>query len=250
MVRARASRRCARPASLRASCRARPTSSPAPPRGRRSACSAPSARTACAAALARRAARPPERAGTRMKLLVCGGAGFIGSNFVPPARARPRRRRSSCSTSSPTPAAGRTSQDVEHTFVHGAIEDAEAVREAMEGVDAVVNFAAETHVDRSIAEPDAFVTHARAGHVRAARGGAPARPALRPGLDRRGLRLDRGGLVHRDLAARPVLAVQRDEGRRRPARRGRTSTRTGSRRSSAAGRTTTGRTSTPRSSSR
>ena len=41
--------------------------------------------------------------------------------------------------------------------------------------------------------------------------------ALPAGLDRRGLRLDRVGLVHRDLAARPVLAVLGDEGRRRPA---------------------------------
>jgi dTDP-glucose 4,6-dehydratase len=45
-------------------------------------------------------------------------------------------------------------------FVHGAIEDPEAVAEAAQGVQAIVNFAAETHVDRSIAEPDAFVkTH-------------------------------------------------------------------------------------------
>ena len=42
-------------------------------------------------------------------------------------------------------------------LVHGAIEDPEAVAEAAKGVDAIVNFAAETHVDRSIAEPDAFV---------------------------------------------------------------------------------------------
>ena len=42
------------------------------------------------------------------------------------------------------------------TFHHGAIEDPVAVAAAMDGVDAVVNFAAETHVDRSIAEPDAF----------------------------------------------------------------------------------------------
>ena len=52
------------------------------------------------------------------------------------------------------------------TFVHGAIEDPAAVATAMEGVDAVVNFAAETHVDRSIAEPDAFVrTHALGTYV-------------------------------------------------------------------------------------
>ncbi|CAA9496315.1 MAG: dTDP-glucose 4,6-dehydratase, partial [uncultured Solirubrobacteraceae bacterium] len=58
----------------------------------------------------------------------------------------------------------------------------------------------------------------RAGHLRPARGGAPARPALPPGLHRRGLRLDRGGLVHRAVAAGAVLALQRDEGRRGPAR--------------------------------
>ena len=50
--------------------------------------------------------------------------------------------------------------------LHAGIEDADAVAGAMTGVDAVVNFAAETHVDRSIAEPDAFVTtHARGTYV-------------------------------------------------------------------------------------
>ena len=50
--------------------------------------------------------------------------------------------------------------------MHAGIEDAEAVADAMEGRDAVVNFAAETHVDRSIAEPDAFVTtHAQGTYV-------------------------------------------------------------------------------------
>src|SRR6185437_7229898 len=49
-------------------------------------------------------------------------------------------------------------------FVHGAIEDPEAVADALDRgdspIEAIVNFAAETHVDRSIAEPDAFVrTH-------------------------------------------------------------------------------------------
>jgi dTDP-glucose 4,6-dehydratase len=52
-------------------------------------------------------------------------------------------------------------EGVAHEFVHGAIEDPAAVATAIEGAGAVVNFAAETHVDRSIAEPDAFVkTHA------------------------------------------------------------------------------------------
>ncbi|MEJ7789409.1 MAG: dTDP-glucose 4,6-dehydratase [Thermoleophilaceae bacterium] len=45
-------------------------------------------------------------------------------------------------------------------FVEGAIEDREAVRSAMEGADCVVNFAAESHVDRSIADQDVFArTH-------------------------------------------------------------------------------------------
>jgi dTDP-glucose 4,6-dehydratase len=100
-----------------------------------------------------------------VRLLVCGGAGFIGSNFV---RIRARDHGDDVVVLDKLTYAGRREnlQDVEHTFVHGAIEDEDAVREAMEGADAVVNFAAETHVDRSIAEPDAFVeTHARGTYV-------------------------------------------------------------------------------------
>jgi len=92
-----------------------------------------------------------------MKLLVCGGAGFIGSNFV---RLRLRERGDEVVVLDKLTYAGRRENldglDVE--FVHAGIEDAGAVAQALEGVDAVVNFAAETHVDRSIAEPDAFVT--------------------------------------------------------------------------------------------
>jgi dTDP-glucose 4,6-dehydratase len=94
-----------------------------------------------------------------LKLLVCGGAGFIGSNFV---RIRVRDHGDEVVVLDKLTYAGRRENlaDVEHTFVHGAIEDPEKAAEAMEGVDAVVNFAAETHVDRSITEPDAFVrTH-------------------------------------------------------------------------------------------
>jgi dTDP-glucose 4,6-dehydratase len=95
-----------------------------------------------------------------MRLLVCGGAGFIGSNFV---RVRLRDQGDDVVVLDKLTYAGRRENldglDVE--FIHGAIEDPAAVATAMDGADAVVNFAAETHVDRSIAEPDAFVrTHA------------------------------------------------------------------------------------------
>ena len=100
-----------------------------------------------------------------MRLLVCGGAGFIGSNFV---RLRVRDEGDEVVVLDKLTYAGRRENlaDVEHTFVHGGIEDPDVVAEAMAGADAVVNFAAETHVDRSITEPDAFVrTHAQGTYV-------------------------------------------------------------------------------------
>ena len=97
-----------------------------------------------------------------MKLLVCGGAGFIGSNFVRQRIRASTATRSPCSTSSPMPAGEENLADLADApgfaFVQGGIEDADAVADAIAGADAVVNFAAETHVDRSIAEPDAFIT--------------------------------------------------------------------------------------------
>jgi dTDP-glucose 4,6-dehydratase len=104
-----------------------------------------------------------------MRLLVCGGAGFIGSNFV---RQRLARSEDEVVVLDKLTYAGRreTLRDVEaeprFSFIHGAIEDPAAVAAAIVGADAVVNFAAETHVDRSIAEPDAFVrTHALGTYV-------------------------------------------------------------------------------------
>jgi dTDP-glucose 4,6-dehydratase len=99
-----------------------------------------------------------------MKLLVCGGAGFIGSNFV---RLRVRDGDEVVVLDKLTYAGRRENLDgVDARLVVGGIEDAAAVAEAMEGAEAVVNFAAETHVDRSIAEPDAFVTtHALGTYV-------------------------------------------------------------------------------------
>ena len=96
-----------------------------------------------------------------MKLLVCGGAGFIGSNFV---RLRIAESDDQIIVLDKLTYAGRRENLADLAgnpqflgLQHGAIEDADAVATAVEGVDAIVNFAAETHVDRSIAEPDAFV---------------------------------------------------------------------------------------------
>ena len=104
-----------------------------------------------------------------VRLLVCGGAGFIGSNFV---RVRIREQGDEVVVLDKLTYAGRREnlQDLAGeaglTFIHGAIEDSASVADAIDGADAVVNFAAETHVDRSIAEPDAFVTtHAQGTYV-------------------------------------------------------------------------------------
>jgi dTDP-glucose 4,6-dehydratase len=104
-----------------------------------------------------------------MKLLVCGGAGFIGSNF---ARQRIVDHGDAVTVLDKLTYAGREENLADlrdrpgFTFVRAGIEDPDAVADAIAGVDAVVNFAAETHVDRSIAEPDAFITtHARGTFV-------------------------------------------------------------------------------------
>jgi dTDP-glucose 4,6-dehydratase len=92
-----------------------------------------------------------------MRLLVCGGAGFIGSAFV---RVRLQDHGDDVVVLDKLTYAGREENlaGLDVGFVHAGIEDAGAVATAIAGCDAVVNFAAETHVDRSIAEPDAFVT--------------------------------------------------------------------------------------------
>jgi len=106
-----------------------------------------------------------------VRLLVCGGAGFIGSTF---ARQRLVECGDEITVLDKLTYAGREEnlEDIAGApgfrFIRGAIEDGAAVSAAIEAAapDAIVNFAAETHVDRSIAEPDAFVTtHALGTYV-------------------------------------------------------------------------------------
>jgi dTDP-glucose 4,6-dehydratase len=92
-----------------------------------------------------------------VRLLVAGGAGFIGSNFV---RERLAAHGDEITVLDKLTYAGRREnlEGLDVRLVVGGIEDPTAVADAIEGCDAIVNFAAETHVDRSITEPDAFVT--------------------------------------------------------------------------------------------
>ena len=140
-----------------------------------------------------------------------------------PAPARATATRSSCSTSSPTPAARENlarPRELPTSRSHGAIEDPRRGRgrDGRASTRSSTSPPRRTSTARSPSPTRSSRTHALR-HLRAARGGARARRALRAGLDRRGLRLDRRGLVHRELAAGALLALQRDEGRRRPARR-------------------------------
>ncbi|MFZ2049951.1 MAG: dTDP-glucose 4,6-dehydratase [Solirubrobacteraceae bacterium] len=97
-----------------------------------------------------------------MRILVCGGAGFIGSHFT---RIRLREHGDHVTVLDKLTYAGREENlqdlagDPRFKFVHAAIEDAEAVHAAIEsaGAEAIVNFAAETHVDRSISSSHDFV---------------------------------------------------------------------------------------------
>jgi dTDP-glucose 4,6-dehydratase len=96
-----------------------------------------------------------------VKLLVTGGAGFIGSNFIRHVlAAHPDDTVVNLDklTYAGNPAnLADLATDTRYTFVKGDICDADLVREVARGVDAVVNMAAESHVDRSILDPDAFL---------------------------------------------------------------------------------------------
>ncbi|MEI6634742.1 MAG: dTDP-glucose 4,6-dehydratase [Chlamydiota bacterium] len=97
-----------------------------------------------------------------MKLLVTGGAGFIGSNFI--RLCMKRHPAWELVNLDKLTYAGNLDNlreidsDPRYRFVRGDIADAGLVgRLAGEGLDAIVNFAAETHVDRSIGNADDFI---------------------------------------------------------------------------------------------
>ncbi|MCJ7521543.1 MAG: dTDP-glucose 4,6-dehydratase [Dehalococcoidia bacterium] len=96
-----------------------------------------------------------------MKLLVTGGAGFIGSNFVHYIL-QEHPDYEVVNLDALTYAGSLENLEgvmgnPRHKFVQGRIEDGDLVGQLMEGIDLVVNFAAESHVDRSILEPQVFI---------------------------------------------------------------------------------------------
>jgi dTDP-glucose 4,6-dehydratase len=93
-----------------------------------------------------------------MKMLITGGAGFIGSNFV---HCLAENRDYELVVLDKLTYAGNLDniQEVRDKieFIHGDIADQDVVSRVMRDCDMVVNFAAETHVDRSIEDPGIFV---------------------------------------------------------------------------------------------
>ena len=96
-----------------------------------------------------------------MRILVTGAAGFIGSNYVRHVLAQ--HPAAEVIALDKLTYAGNLENlaalegDPRFRFVHADICDADAVGEALAGCDALVNFAAESHVDRSVMDPAAFV---------------------------------------------------------------------------------------------
>ena len=96
------------------------------------------------------------------KLLVTGGAGFIGSNFVRYILGKYSDYEITVLDALTYAGHLENLEDVKDdprfTFVKGDIRNADDVAKPVEEADIVINFAAESHVDRSIHDPEAFIT--------------------------------------------------------------------------------------------
>ena len=102
-----------------------------------------------------------------MKLLITGGCGFIGSNFIryvldhaPESVVINYDKLTYAGNPANLTSVQETYGKTRYTFIHADIADPEAVNAALAAhkPDAIVNFAAESHVDRSIHDPSPFVT--------------------------------------------------------------------------------------------
>ena len=121
-----------------------------------------------------------------MKILVTGGAGFIGSNFVRRALqdAYPGLEGADVVVLDALTYSGNlanlapVSDSPRYRFVHGDIRDSDLLDRLLPGIDSIVHFAAESHVDRSVRDASVFVETNVLGTQRL------LDAALRSGVDR------------------------------------------------------------------